>query len=611
MATRAMDPHQNGEPPAKKRRFFTDPEDDVVFSDASSPAAVPHSSSAKPRFFQELDGEDEVPPESSRHVGMSRSSLNSLGDAEMTDVSSSPPRAEAGPSNQGGASLAFDQETFEAFIGDKVDPGVLEIIRDHSGDNIETAVNMFFDGTWKNLKKKGKMAKTQAPMSFAPKPTQPKPPDSRKDAPGLLHSTPESRYIGAFGVEGWATRSGSNLLKHGDVVKIERQKIQPPKKASAAVMKRVDVIVRFTDVKGMEIGRLSKDTANWVSSLIDQKVCKFQGTCVYAPERLRTNDTVFLQLRCSLLKSAFRLQGLRLSNNRTTGVFEEKETIEERDLRLRQVSLVRLFQEMNLNPSKLNAAAARHQRQGLLEAAELAEKREEPTKSKKKGDASGSSTPSEDEDGEELQQDQLDALYKKAQSFDFSTPEAEPAHTFAMTLRPYQKQALHWMMSKEKNEKDKRHEVSMHPLWEEYTWPVTDYDDKDVPRVADQPCFYMNPYSGDLSLEFPAQEQHCLGGMLADEMGLGKTIQMLSLIHTHRSEVAVDATNSRNSAATVNSLPRLPSTAGVVSAPCTTLVVAPMSLLAQWQSGEHIFPFITELHLSLKGCFSNTTPTRG
>lgn len=593
MATRAMDPHENGEPPAKKRRFFTDPEDDVAFSGASSPAAVPHASSSKPRFFQKLDGDGDVPPESSRHLDVSCSSLNSLGDSEMADISSSPPRAEAGPSNQGGASLAFDQEAFEAFIGDKIEPDVLAIIRDHCGDNIETAVNMYFDGTWRNLKK-GKTAKAQGLMAFTSKPTESKTSDSREDASSLHNSMPESRYIGAFGVEGWATRSGSNLLKHGDVVKIERQKIQPPKKASAAVMKRADVIVRFTDGKGMEIGRLSKDTANWVSSLIDQKVCRFQGTCVYAPERLRTNDTVFLQLRCSLLKSAFRRQGLRLSDNRTTGVFEEKETTEERDLRLRQVALVRLFQEMNLNPSKLNAAAARHQRQGLLEAAELAEKRGEPTKSKTKEDASGSSTPSEDEDGEELQQDQLDALYKKAQSFDFSTPEAEPAHTFAMTLRPYQKQALHWMMSKEKNEKDKRHEASMHPLWEEYTWPVRDFDDKDVPRVADQPCFYMNPYSGDLSLEFPAQEQHCLGGILADEMGLGKTIQMLSLIHTHRSEVAEDALNSRNSLTTVNNLPRLPSAAGVISAPCTTLVVAPMSLLAQWQSGKHLFPRTTD-----------------
>ena len=49
-----------------------------------------------------------------------------------------------------------------------------------------------------------------------------------------------------------------------------------------------------------------------------------------------------------------------------------------------------------------------------------------------------------------------------------------------MDLRPYQKQALHWMLTKEKGEKNNR-EPSLHPLWEEYTWPLKDADDKDLP----------------------------------------------------------------------------------------------------------------------------------
>ena len=66
-------------------------------------------------------------------------------------------------------------------------------------------------------------------------------------------------------------------------------------------------------------------------------------------------------------------------------------------------------------------------------------------------------------------------------------------------------------------------------------------------------------------------------------MGLGKTIEMLSLMHTHRSEISLQA--SEVGPTSVNSLPRLPkSSSSVESAPCTTLVVAPMSLLAQWES---------------------------
>ncbi|KAK4138124.1 hypothetical protein BT67DRAFT_369919 [Trichocladium antarcticum] len=418
-------------------------------------------------------------------------------------------------------------------------------------------------------------------------------------------SVSECRYIGAFGVEGWTTRSGTNLLKHGDVVNIERQKIQPPKpsarkgqarlgepqptyRISAAAARRVDVIVRFTDNAGRELGRLAKETANWVSTLIDQKVCKFEGTCVYAPERLRTNDTVFLQLRCSLLKSAFFSRGFQVAGNRATSQIEEAESSEEKDLRLKQVALVRLFQEINLLPSRGNAAAAENQRQGLLHAAEMAENKEND-KSKLKARENPVSSPRSDDndDDQELEQDQLDALYKKAQSFDFSTPEAEPADTFAMDLRPYQKQALHWMVDKERNVRNEEREVSMHPLWEEYTWPAKDCNDIELPRVDGHRTFYVNPYSGELSLEFPRQEQHCLGGILADEMGLGKTIQMLSLIHTHKSNAAIVARKSSRPVLTVNQLPRLPSAPGrvtVTDAPCTTLVVAPMSLLAQWQS---------------------------
>jgi DNA repair protein RAD5 len=63
-------------------------------------------------------------------------------------------------------------------------------------------------------------------------------------------------------------------------------------------------------------------------------------------------------------------------------------------------------------------------------------------------------------------------------------------------------------------------------------------------------------------------------------MGLGKTIEMLSLIHTHRTQAPQDDVS-----APIKALPRLQNNSATVeSAPYTTLVVAPMSLLAQWQS---------------------------
>ena len=420
----------------------------------------------------------------------------------------------------------FDENLFKAIVGDAVSKESMDKLREISGHNTERAINMFLDGSWQTTANGSISSQTNSSVPHRQKPQvklrSPSGSDNSVSGSKIrLLSMPNTRYIGAFGVGGWATRSGS-LIKHGETVKIERTKGKAPTKIRKD-KQRADVIVRFTNPSGEEIGRLPKETATWVSSLIDQKVCHFEGICVYAPERLRINDTIYLQLRCFLLKKTFESGGLikPLDNNRKTGIFEEKETSEEQDLRLRQVALVKLFDEINLLPTTRNEITERHKRRGLLQAAEIAEQYENKgTKEKKhKTSESGTSTPPEDEepeDGKELEQDQLDSLYKKAQSFDFNMPTAEPPDTFIMNLRKYQKQALYWMMKKEKDEKTDGNELSMHPLWEEYTWPVKDVDDKDLPMVADQDCFYVNPYSGELSLEFPVQEQHCLGGILAD-----------------------------------------------------------------------------------------------
>ena len=428
----------------------------------------------------------------------------------------------------------FDKEIFASFVGGEVPDGILERLHELAGDNMERAINIYLDGSWKqdtvSMPPSIRMMDTvtsnlpRRNSSTATRDDATSPASRRVES---FNTMPDYRYIGAFGVEGWATRSGIDLLKHGEAVKIERTKIKPTVKtgrggkavATMASKMRSDIIVRFTNRKGEEVGRLPKETAAWVSPLMDQKVCRFDGTCVYVPERVRVNDTVYIQLRCSLLRRVFEAGGFVKpeDNNRTTGIFEEKETSEEKDLRLRQIALVKLFDEINLKPASVNETTAKHKRQGILEAAEIAEQHDKEKEEKPK--QSGTSSPPEEEEaeeGKELEQDQLDTLYKKAQSFDFDTPCREPAESFILDLRKYQKQALYWMMGKEKDEKSEKPERSMHPLWEEYQWPTKDVDDQDVPTVSEQESFYVNPYSSELSLDFPAQEQHCLGGILAD-----------------------------------------------------------------------------------------------
>ncbi|KAF2863157.1 hypothetical protein K470DRAFT_255280 [Piedraia hortae CBS 480.64] len=455
---------------------------------------------------------------------------------------------------------------FQQIIGNGVDTVTTRRLYDYYGGNATKAVNAYYDGTWAAIQSRGSIRDARS---------------AKQHVPIDSASIPKRRYIGALGVAGWTTRSGHNLLRPKDRVIIERTKQQIVSRPGRGgrvrpiARKTQDVIVRFANANGEEVGRLEKDSASWISTLIDQKVCVFEGTCVYAPERLRTNDTVYLQLRCFLRGEVFRGKGIvkPVENNRLTGLFEAKESEDERDLRLRQFGLVKLFNEIDLKPCTVSEMTARHKREGILKATEVMEQYDLASTQAGKGTEDG-----EEEEGKEVEQDQLDALYKKAQLFDFETPEAEPAETFGLSLRKYQKQALHWMLNKEKNEKDEQREQSMHPLWEEYSWPTKDVDDEPLPVVEGQESFYVNPYSGEMSLEFPVQEQDCLGGILADEMGLGKTIEMLSLIHSNPSP-------EQQATCGPSYLPRLTSRKQQVeSAPATTLVVAPMSLLAQWAS---------------------------
>ena len=585
-----------GQPPKKKRRFFAD--------DSPPPPSVeilksPAATSPPPGHRDALS------------TGTNTTPTDSLLDGHHANSSQTDLSVQDGNGTKNGDETAsLNKEMFEIVVGGGVDPSTFDRLREVSGDNMERAINMYLDGSWSNADpppaKRSSKSIMDAFSSKLPERSTPKltadieSQAARKTLPQTFESMPESRYIGVFGVSAWTTRSGVGLVHIGETVKIERTKIKPPVKMRggkpvqvpkmSAARQRADVIVRFTNAKGEEVGRLPKETANWVSALMDQEVCRFEGVCFFAPEKIRVNDTIELQLRCSLLRRAFEAGGFVKpeETNRTTGIFEEKETSEEKDLRMRQVALVKLFDEIGLHPTTVNDTTAKHKRQGILQAAEIAEQYDKDKDGEEKTAKTvqdGTSSPplEEQEEGKELEQDQLDSLYKKAQSFDFDTPIAHPADTFVMELRKYQKQALHWMMSKEKDEKSQDKEVSMHPLWEEYTWPAKDMDNQDLAIVVGQNTFYVNPYSGELSLDFPAQEQNCLGGILADEMGLGKTIEMLSLMHSHKSEISTQA--SEASLSSVTSLPRLPkNSSSVIAAPCTTLVVAPMSLLAQWES---------------------------
>ncbi len=263
------------------------------------------------------------------------------------------------------------------------------------------------------------------------------------------------------------------------------------------------------------MGRLENESAVWISTLLDQKLCVFEGVCVFGPDHLRINDTVYLQLRCYLLRHAFDANPHMqpTMEPRATGLFESKENQEERSLRLRQAALVKLFHETGLQPVHTDEQTEKQKRLRLLNALNATDNTP-PTDADSSANPDAAAPASEPEDGQELEQDQLDTLYRKAQAFDFNMAEHEPAPSFALTLRKYQRQALHWLIGKEKDQQAR--ERSMHPLWEEYAWPTRDVDGQEIDVPKHEAAFYVNHYSGEMSLTFPVQEQHSLGGILAD-----------------------------------------------------------------------------------------------
>ena len=435
------------ERPLKRRRFFSE-KDSSEWKATNLPPAT--------RQIRSGSTSTQTSPSINAH-GSSEEIRETSSDSEVVDDAIHSSAVE--PDRYDGSS-AFDESLFEAFTGAKLNAEMLSRIRLAADDDVQRAVNMYLDGSYKSLGPSPKKATNLAhitgrsggfkqprfrggdgdsergvPRSVQKPPVVPRP--VRSPSPRtLLQSMPPDRYIGSFGVAAWATRSGAGLLKHEEAVSIERQAIEPKKPAKVRVgssNQHHDIIVRITNSQGSEVGRLPKESAHWVSTLIDQKLCTFKGKCVYAPDRLRTNDTFYIQIHASLLHSAFATgQLIPTETNRTTGIFEAKESDEERKLRIRQFAMVKLFDEVNLNPCQSSATTAKHKRQGLLQVADSADQNPTTPPPVSIHEANTTNEDEEDppEEGKELEQDQLDSLYRKAQSFDFDSPEAEPAPSF-------------------------------------------------------------------------------------------------------------------------------------------------------------------------------------
>ncbi|XP_015204205.1 E3 ubiquitin-protein ligase SHPRH [Lepisosteus oculatus] len=134
----------------------------------------------------------------------------------------------------------------------------------------------------------------------------------------------------------------------------------------------------------------------------------------------------------------------------------------------------------------------------------------------------------EEEDPDtDLERQNIEELYDHVRHFDLNEGHVmrddiqHPA--LIPVLRPYQCQAVNWMLKREKYKLDVLQEKSIHFLW------------RDVVTICGKTLYY-NPYTGCLIREFPIAGDDWPGGILADEMGLGKTVEVLALILCHTRE---------------------------------------------------------------------------
>ncbi|CAE6477250.1 unnamed protein product [Rhizoctonia solani] len=434
-------------------------------------------------------------------------------------------------------------------------------------------------------------------------------------------------FVGDLTVEAWSTVKGKGHLRPGELLRLERDdlpgKTSNKSKANniasitAAAKKKLgeDAIVRVVNSRGSEVGRIITASARWIAKLLDKDLVHLSGLPLDPPSEFKhTGDNFKILLKAYLKASAFRplpmgskpimnktLEKHLNANKKASLFFEGAETAEEQALRERKVGLVTLFNEVGLRPK----------RSGFSDFAGREGKKSSRTSGRAKSADAGDSRPSNKGDGgkkklkttetigegeeaeeaelegEELNTNQLGDIYQKAQRGDKQLAFMDPADSFALTLRPYQQQALCWMYNLERGEASARDSTSLHPLWEEYMFPFEE-DDGVIDLCADERSFYFNPYSGELSLDFVRTENHKKGGILAD-VGMGKSIMMSSLIHTSRGtpptcSATADTVPAHTIISAFGKRKRPDKNNSQPTEPHATLLIAPISLLSQWQS---------------------------
>ncbi|XP_020527312.1 putative SWI/SNF-related matrix-associated actin-dependent regulator of chromatin subfamily A member 3-like 2 isoform X1 [Amborella trichopoda] len=325
-------------------------------------------------------------------------------------------------------------------------------------------------------------------------------------------------FVGSSDITALSTCKGRKL-KVGEIVSFSFPfKNSPPShKTSGKLFGRgrpntaCSEIVRFSTKYSGEIGRIPTEWARSLLPLVKAGKVQIEGSCKSAPDTLSIMDTITLSVSVYINSSMFRKR--HQASPKSFRSLPEDSTVHPLPVLFRLLGLTP-FKKAEFMPEDFYS---RKRSLDLKDSSGVCVPLLPPEKIRK---LSSDSNRVENEQEENISDSDVDKLVGTSDSSELE--EMDPPHTLQCELRPYQKQALHWMVQLEKGRCLDEAGTALHPCWDAYHLA----DPRDL-------VVYINAFSGDATTEFPSALQMSRGGILADAMGLGKTIMTIALLLSH------------------------------------------------------------------------------